>query len=52
VPVIVVVISEKSKFLARIGGMFRDTKYHLTNIGIAGEHFVLQLRTWALKLVG
>ena len=41
-PVIVVVISEKSKFLARIGGMFRGTNYYLIDIGIAGEHFVLQ----------
>ena len=41
-PVIVVVISEKSKFLARIGGMFRGTKYYLIDIGIACEHFVLQ----------
>lgn len=41
-PVIVVVISEKSKFLARIGGMFRGTKYYLIDIGIAMEQFVLQ----------
>ena len=41
-PVIVVVISEKSKFLARIGEMFRGTKYYLIDIGIACEHFVLQ----------
>ena len=41
-PVIVVVISEKSKFLARIGGMFRGTKYYLIDIGIAIEHLVLQ----------
>jgi len=41
-PVIVVVISEKSKFLARIGGMFQGTKYYLIDIGIADEHFVLQ----------
>ncbi|MFC2065478.1 nitroreductase family protein [Chloroflexota bacterium] len=41
-PVIVVVISEKSKFTARIGGMFRGTKYYLIDIGIACEHFVLQ----------
>ena len=41
-PVIVVVVSEKSKFLARIGGMFRGTKYYLIDIGIACEHFVLQ----------
>jgi len=41
-PVIVVVVSEKSKFLATIGGMFRGTKYYLIDIGIACEHFVLQ----------
>ena len=41
-PVIVVIVSEKSKFLARIGGMFRGTKYYLIDIGIAIEHFVLQ----------
>jgi len=41
-PVIVVVISEKSNFLARIGEMFRGTKYYLIDIGIACEHFVLQ----------
>ncbi len=41
-PVIVVVISEKSRFLARIAGMFRGTKYYLIDIGIAGEHLVLQ----------
>ena len=41
-PVIVVVISEKSRFLARIAGMFRGTKYYLIDIGITGEHFVLQ----------
>jgi len=41
-PVIVVVISEKSRFLARIGEVFRGTKYYLIDIGIACEHFVLQ----------
>ncbi len=41
-PVVVVVVSEKSRFLARIGGMFRGTRYYLIDIGIAGEHFVLQ----------
>ena len=41
-PVIVVVISEKSKFLARIGEIFRGLKYYLIDIGIACEHFVLQ----------
>ena len=41
-PVIVVVISEKSKFLATIGGILRGTKFCLIDIGIACEHFVLE----------
>jgi nitroreductase len=41
-PVIVAVISEKSKFIARVGGMFRGTKYYLIDIGITCEHFVLE----------
>ena len=41
-PVIVVVISERPRFLARIGGMLRGTRYYLIDIGIACEHFVLQ----------
>ena len=41
-PVIAAVVSEKSKFLSKIGGTFRGTKYYLIDIGIAGEHFVLQ----------
>ncbi len=41
-PVIVVIVSEKPRFLTRIGAMFRGTQYYLIDIGIAGEHFVLQ----------
>ena len=41
-PVIVVVISEKGKFIARIGALFRGTRYYLIDIGIACEHFILQ----------
>jgi nitroreductase len=41
-PVIVVIVSEKDKLLTRIGGRLRGTDYHLIDIGIAGEHFVLQ----------
>jgi nitroreductase len=41
-PVIVAVISEKSKFIARVGGMFRGIKYYLIDIGITCEHFVLE----------
>jgi nitroreductase len=28
--------------MARIGGMFRGTEFHLIDVGIACEHFVLQ----------
>jgi len=41
-PVIIAVVSEKSKFLARIGGMFRGTQFYLIDIGIACEHLVLE----------
>jgi nitroreductase len=41
-PVIIAAVSEKSKFLARIGGMFRGTQFYLIDIGIACEHLVLE----------
>lgn len=41
-PVIVALVSERRRFLAAIGGMLRGTRYYLVDIGIAGEHFVLQ----------
>jgi len=47
-PALLVIISEKSRFLARVGGMLRGTKYYLIDIGIAGEHFVLQAEALGL----
>lgn len=41
-PVIIAAVSEKSAFLARIGGQFRGTQYCLIDIGIACENLVLQ----------
>ncbi|MFH0985004.1 MAG: nitroreductase family protein [Candidatus Omnitrophota bacterium] len=41
-PVLVVVVSEKEKFLASFGGQVRNTSYCLVDIGIACEHLVLQ----------
>jgi nitroreductase len=41
-PVIIVVVSERAKFMSRIGGMFRGTEFSLIDIGIACEHLVLQ----------
>lgn len=41
-PVFVAVVRDKSGYLARLGGQFRDVQYSLVDIGIAIEHFVLQ----------
>jgi nitroreductase len=41
-PVMLVVISERSKFLTRIAAVFRGTQFYLIDIGISVEHFVLQ----------
>lgn len=41
-PVIVIMVTEKSTYVAKLGGMIRNVKYNLIDIGIAGEHFALQ----------
>jgi nitroreductase len=41
-PVIIVAITEHSTYIARMGGMLRNVKYNLIDIGIACEHLVLQ----------
>ena len=41
-PVIVVVVREKSKYTARLGGSLRDVDYSLIDIGIACDHLTLQ----------
>jgi nitroreductase len=41
-PVIIVVITEQSVYYARMGGMLRDIKYNLIDIGIACDHLTLQ----------
>lgn len=40
-PVLIIVVSEKSSFMAKIGSAFRGTAFYLIDIGIAVEHFVL-----------
>ncbi len=47
-PVIIVIVSEAPKLFTRIGGMFHGTSYHLIDLGIAGEHFVLQAQELGL----
>jgi nitroreductase len=41
-PVLVVLVAEQSGVITRIGGLIRNIRYNLVDIGIAGEHFVLQ----------
>lgn len=41
-PVLVVVVTERSKYAARLGGQMRGVQYSLIDLGIACEHFILQ----------
>lgn len=41
-PVLIIVVSEREKFISALGGYFRGTRYYLLDIGIACEHLILQ----------
>ncbi|MFH1995795.1 MAG: nitroreductase family protein [Candidatus Omnitrophota bacterium] len=41
-PVLVIVITERSKYIARLGGYLKNVQYSLIDIGIVCEHFILQ----------
>ena len=41
-PVLVVVVTERSKYIARLGGYIKGVQYSLIDIGIACEHLMLQ----------
>ncbi len=41
-PVIVVIVTEKSKLITQIGSRLKDKQYNQIDIGIAAEHFCLQ----------
>jgi nitroreductase len=41
-PLLVVIVTEASSYIARLGGYLRHVKYNLIDIGVAGEHLVLQ----------
>jgi nitroreductase len=41
-PVLIVVVRQKSRYAARLGGQFRGVQYNLIDLGIACEHLVLQ----------
>lgn len=40
-PVLVIVLTERSKYIARVGGALKRVQYSLIDIGIAAEHFCL-----------
>ncbi len=41
-PVIIVPVTQRSKYIARLGGHLRGVQYSLIDIGIAGQHLDLQ----------
>jgi len=41
-PVLIAVVTERSNYIARLGGYFKGVQYSLIDIGIACEHLVLQ----------
>ncbi len=41
-PVLIVVVTERSKYVARLGGQLRGVQYSLIDVGIACEHLILQ----------
>ncbi|GAH38642.1 unnamed protein product [marine sediment metagenome] len=41
-PVLILLISEKTKLSVRIGGMIKNEQFSLIDIGIVAEHFCLQ----------
>jgi nitroreductase len=41
-PVLVAVVTGRSKWYTRVGGLLRGLHYALVDVGIAAEHFVLQ----------
>lgn len=48
-PVLIAAITENSKYIARLGGMLRDVKYNLIDIGVACDHLVLQAEDLGLN---
>jgi nitroreductase len=41
-PVLVLIVSQKQKMSAKVGGIIKSRDFHLMDIGIAAEHFCLQ----------
>lgn len=41
-PALIIVLTERSNYIARLGGHFKGIQYSLVDIGIACEHLILQ----------
>jgi len=41
-PVLIVVVTDQRSYKVKVGGFFRKIQYSLIDLGIAGEHFILQ----------
>ncbi len=41
-PVLIIVVTERSGYIARLGGYFKGVQYSLIDIGIACEHLILK----------
>jgi nitroreductase len=41
-PVLVVIVGERQKLAAKLGGLVKDRDFSLMDVGIAAEHFCLQ----------
>ncbi len=47
-PVLIVIVTERSRYYTQLGGQFRGIKYNLVDIGIAGDHLTLQAQELGL----
>jgi len=41
-PILIIVVTERSSYIARLGGYFKRVQYSLIDIGIACEHLILE----------
>ncbi|MDP8229762.1 MAG: nitroreductase family protein [Candidatus Gorgyraea atricola] len=41
-PALIAVVTERSRYIARVGGYFRGIQFSLVDVAIACEHFILQ----------
>ena len=47
-PVMVAAVADQASYASRVGSLIRNTRFYLIDLGIAGEHFVLQAQELGL----